>query len=629
MNTPINDPKLGLLTPQGVDARGFEIYKSPNGSLITKQGSQLVLSHAGASSQQVGAQTATPQQTGSSPAFDEHPINAAMQGETVPIRRFAIAMQEMLKQYQGIRGDQLAQGQGALTAAQNKASDAILAKTPDENLNLSPGSQAAIRGSQVAGANQLTNDLSSALQKEDARSQAFLETVDKFRQIGMDMYGDQMKMPSPEVLSSYKNLVESGKMQLSDIPADQLKFVVGTLDASKVPTSPDILLKQAQIEQTLKQTGMLDQLKPSDLVDIIDKFGSQDAPFVVSAVNNKLGQKANLPLVESESGLGYQFGDKTFYGSAHEGIDMMAPAGSKVAASVPLVVTNVFVGKDGGLQIWAKDSFGGTQRFMHLGDAFVKPGDKIEAGDTIATVGSPKEYSATELSTGSHLHFDVQNAQGQFVDPTKYMGLFNTGSADANNPLSSTNIPGKNNTDKLLSPTEAQALGVPYGTTQSGAYGKTPTKEPSQEQYKSAGFASRIANVNQVMAELTKNMGKLGTLGLGFQGMLPNFLKSSNYQSLQQAENDFLTAKLRQESGAAIAQSEIDGAKIQYFPQPGDSKSTLEQKKKNRELILQGLIQQAGSAYMSPEDLLSGSSTKTGANGVDPALNALRQKYNY
>ena len=67
-------------------------------------------------------------------------------------------------------------------------------------------------------------------------------------------------------------------------------------------------------------------------------------------------------------------------------------------------------------------------------------------------------------------------------------------------------------------------------------------------------------------------------------------------QQVEQAQRNFVNAILRQESGAAIADSEFANAQKQYFPQPGDSKQVILQKKQNRETAIAGLQVMAGPA---------------------------------
>ena len=95
----------------------------------------------------------------------------------------------------------------------------------------------------------------------------------------------------------------------------------------------------------------------------------------------------------------------------------------------------------------------------------------------------------------------------------------------------------------------------------------------------------------------------------GAMGAGANALLSSNQQAVEQAQRNFVNAVLRQESGAVISEQEFENAKKQYFPQPGDKKEVIEQKRKNRMLAIQGFKKIAGPAWdgvedSSPEDIL-------------------------
>jgi hypothetical protein len=65
---------------------------------------------------------------------------------------------------------------------------------------------------------------------------------------------------------------------------------------------------------------------------------------------------------------------------------------------------------------------------------------------------------------------------------------------------------------------------------------------------------------------------------------------SPEQQQVEQSQRDFVNAVLRRESGAAIGASEFENAKKQYFPQLGDSDEVKAQKKRNRDLAVQGLL---------------------------------------
>lgn len=123
------------------------------------------------------------------------------------------------------------------------------------------------------------------------------------------------------------------------------------------------------------------------------------------------------------------------------------------------------------------------------------------------------------------------------------------------------------------------------------------------DEAKAATYADRMLRSNQVLTDeagmkayslpLERTLDFINPFGAG--------LNSSKYQEYKQAQGDFTTAKLRQESGAVINPSEFATDKELYYPQVGDSAEVLAQKARNRETVLRGLQRQAGPAYKQPE----------------------------
>jgi murein DD-endopeptidase MepM/ murein hydrolase activator NlpD len=98
-------------------------------------------------------------------------------------------------------------------------------------------------------------------------------------------------------------------------------------------------------------------------------------------------------------------------GSPHLGLDMAAPAGTEVRASLPGTVTllhedMVMTGKT----ILIDHGFGISTIYIHLSKIDIKLGDTVKAGQKIGAIGS------TGRSTGPHLHFQVQWFQEK-LDP--------------------------------------------------------------------------------------------------------------------------------------------------------------------------------------------------------------------
>lgn len=141
--------------------------------------------------------------------------------------------------------------------------------------------------------------------------------------------------------------------------------------------------------------------------------------------------------------------------------------------------------------------------------------------------------------------------------------------------------------DRLLTATEAQALGVPFGTTAGQAFGMTPQKPLTESQAKDLTYASRANDANPIIGSLESSISKMNPLTFAGQVKLEannatSGLVSDTIRQIRQAERNFSTAVLRRESGAAISSSEFATMEKQYFPRPGDDATTLAQKAQNR-----------------------------------------------
>lgn len=73
-------------------------------------------------------------------------------------------------------------------------------------------------------------------------------------------------------------------------------------------------------------------------------------------------------------------------------------------------------------------------------------------------------------------------------------------------------------------------------------------------------------------------------------GAVANYAASPEQQQVEQAQRDFINAVLRRESGAAIGAGEFANAAQQYFPQPGDGKAVIEQKRAARQRAYQTMM---------------------------------------
>ncbi len=120
------------------------------------------------------------------------------------------------------------------------------------------------------------------------------------------------------------------------------------------------------------------------------------------------------------SGFGVRRDPITGARALHLGIDVAAPRGSAIHAVAGGEVT--FSGRRGKagtvVEVRAGDV---VSTYAHVQRSFVTRGQKVAAGDVLATVGS------TGRSTGPHVHFAVTR-DGQAIDPSTVLG---SGSAAA------------------------------------------------------------------------------------------------------------------------------------------------------------------------------------------------------
>ncbi|MFZ5619201.1 MAG: peptidoglycan DD-metalloendopeptidase family protein [Pseudomonadota bacterium] len=143
---------------------------------------------------------------------------------------------------------------------------------------------------------------------------------------------------------------------------------------------------------------------------------------------------SNLPLAGD---IAMGFGERSIgadgkEGPAHNGLDIKAPKGAKVFAPGDGVVVEA-TDRYRRSSAWGKvvvidHGHGLETRYAHLDSYSVRKGDRINAGDIIATVG------ATGKVTGPHLHFETLQ-DGAPVDPEDTIALATPDALDAPDPV--------------------------------------------------------------------------------------------------------------------------------------------------------------------------------------------------
>jgi murein DD-endopeptidase MepM/ murein hydrolase activator NlpD len=107
--------------------------------------------------------------------------------------------------------------------------------------------------------------------------------------------------------------------------------------------------------------------------------------------------------------------------SFHEGLDIAAAQGTEIRAVAAGEV--VFAGKRGGYGnvVEIRHDDGVHTTYAHASAIHVQKGDRVEAGESVADVGS------TGHSTGPHLHLEVHR-HDRPIDPQRYLQELRSGS---------------------------------------------------------------------------------------------------------------------------------------------------------------------------------------------------------
>jgi hypothetical protein len=116
----------------------------------------------------------------------------------------------------------------------------------------------------------------------------------------------------------------------------------------------------------------------------------------------------------------YKNGSDPYASGQHRGIDIAAPIGAEIHASIGGTVTYAGHLPDGGITATVKT---GDERYLvsylHMSELAVKRGDSIATGGAIGRVGVTGKRSASE----PHLHLGVRlQSSGEYIDPLPLLG---------------------------------------------------------------------------------------------------------------------------------------------------------------------------------------------------------------
>jgi hypothetical protein len=137
-------------------------------------------------------------------------------------------------------------------------------------------------------------------------------------------------------------------------------------------------------------------------------------------------------------------------------------------------------------------------------------------------------------------------------------------------------------------------------------------RKPTESEQKAAGFSQRMELSNQLITDLENKLIAQGqepnimlptatSQAIGSIPLVGNFARtkitSTEQQQYRQAQENWVRANLRKESGAVIGADEMEAEIRTYFPQPGELPEVIAQKNIARQVTQEAMKTAAGTSF--------------------------------
>lgn len=236
-----------------------------------------------------------------------------------------------------------------------------------------------------------------------------------------------------------------------------------------------------------------------------------------------------------------------------------------------------------------------VQKAMQAQDAS-KQMEAIRPKPYETNLGGTTEYGVTDPLTGARRPAGTSQRTVS-PDTTAAINAGMTYQLDANGNF--VGLPTKPKTGPIVATPVVGPDGKPVG----GSAGAKLT----ETQGKATTFAARMQDAENTIGKLEKT----GVSGSDFRTMaagsgFTNWLASPEGQEYRQAQENWVTANLRQESGAAIGKDEMAKDIRKFFPAVGDGPAVIEQKSRARQVAQRGMMMQAGPGAKDVQKIVDG-----------------------
>ncbi|MCD5422244.1 M23 family metallopeptidase [Rhodococcus pyridinivorans] len=176
------------------------------------------------------------------------------------------------------------------------------------------------------------------------------------------------------------------------------------IEAASQPSAPTDVLPQAPQVLQAVQVPML-----ADFADQLDRARIREERRLMQEAEARR-PKTLMPVSGT---LTSNFGPR--WGTSHYGLDIANSIGTPIVSVTDGTVLEA--GPASGFGLWVRilQDDGTIGVFGHIDQALVSAGQRVRAGEQIATVGNRGQ------STGPHLHYEVWGPDGQKADPMAWL----------------------------------------------------------------------------------------------------------------------------------------------------------------------------------------------------------------
>jgi murein DD-endopeptidase MepM/ murein hydrolase activator NlpD len=216
-----------------------------------------------------------------------------------------------------------------------------------------------------------------------------------------------------------QNVVSDSTAKLNSLQslAAEVALTYG-LGGNRRPRVPSAVLVMATGHHFSPQAGFDASLNALNLLKTT-RLLSPRVPILQSSLLDPLNDDTVTPSIwpvrgQITAGFGQRMDPFTGEGAFHSGIDIAAPAGTKIEAAADGILFLAGPDSGYGTEVLIDHGYGITTKYGHLSATYAVVGQEVKRGQIIGAVGM------TGRSTGPHLHYEVRIYETA-VNPAKYL----------------------------------------------------------------------------------------------------------------------------------------------------------------------------------------------------------------